>query len=110
MNHFYKVLVFVLFLTSGITPSLKAQNGVALVLCGGGAKGFAHIGVLKVLDSLHVPVDYIGGTSIGAIIGSLYALGYSGKEIEQMVLKTDWNELFSDEADRSLTPFFQKNM
>ena len=76
-----------------------SQKGVALVLCGGGAKGFAHIGVLKVIDSLKIPVDYVGGTSIGAIIGGLYAMGYSGKEIEEMAKQTDWETLFSDDAN-----------
>jgi len=110
MNHFYKIFFIVLFLSSAITPEAKAQNGVALVLCGGGAKGFAHIGVLKILDSLHIPIDYVGGTSIGAIIGSMYSLGYSGDEIEQMALQTNWEAMFSDDADRDLIPFFEKNL
>lgn len=99
------------FLVCILNPhKAQAQHGVALVLCGGGAKGFAHIGVLKVLDSLHIPIDYIGGTSMGAIIGSMYALGYSGKEIEKIARQTNWEELFSDEADRNLIPFYEKNM
>ena len=110
MNHFYKILFLLFVLNIGQIHSVKAQNGVGLVLCGGGAKGFAHIGVLKILDSLHVPVDYVGGTSIGAIIGSLYALGYSGKEIEQMAKETDWENLFSDDANRNLIPFYEKNL
>ncbi len=83
-------------------------KGVALVLSGGVAKGFAHIGVLKVLDSLEIPVEYIGGTSIGAIIGGLYAMGYSGKEIEILVKKVNWNTIFSDTPERNLIPVYEK--
>ena len=58
---------------------------IGLSLSGGGAKGFAHVGVLKVLDSLGVKIDYISGTSMGAIVGGLYASGYSGKDIEKII-------------------------
>jgi NTE family protein len=66
---------------------------IGLSLAGGGAKGFSHVGVLKVLDSLGVKVDYIAGTSMGAIVGGLYASGYSGKEIEKIVMDTDFYSL-----------------
>ncbi|WBX73763.1 patatin-like phospholipase family protein [Tenacibaculum pacificus] len=69
------------------------QPKIGLVLSGGGAKGFAHIGVLKELEKAGVQVDYIGGTSMGAIIGGLYATGYSADQIEQIILKTDFNEI-----------------
>ena len=62
---------------------------VGLSLAGGGAKGFAHVGVLKVIDSLGIKIDYIAGTSMGAIVGGLYASGYSAKEIEQIIKTTD---------------------
>jgi len=61
---------------------------IGLSLSGGGAKGFAHVGVLKVLDSLGVKIDYISGTSMGAIVGGLYASGYSGKDIEKIINNT----------------------
>ncbi|MCB4236143.1 patatin-like phospholipase family protein [Kaistella anthropi] len=70
---------------------------IGLSLAGGGAKGFAHIGVLKVLDSLGVKVDYISGTSMGAIVGGLYASGYTGKEIEKIVLETDFYNIIANE-------------
>ena len=63
---------------------------VGLSLAGGGAKGFAHVGVLKVIDSLGVKIDYISGTSMGAIVGGLYASGYSVKEIEKINKETDF--------------------
>jgi len=110
LKHLYRTFIFCVIIIFGLNQPVKSQNGVALVLCGGGAKGFAHIGVLKILDSLKVPVNYVGGTSIGAIIGSMYALGYSGNEIEKMAKETDWEDLFNDDANRNLTPFFEKNM
>jgi len=82
---------------------------IGLSLSGGGAKGFAHIGVLKVLDSLNVKIDYISGTSMGAIIGGLYATGHSGKEIEKIVMDTDFYEVLKDSSPRNQTSFFNKS-
>jgi NTE family protein len=81
---------------------------IGLVLSGGGARGFAHIGVLKMLDSLGVRVDCIVGTSMGGIIGALYAVGYSGREIEALAGGSDWMEMFTDKPPRSLMPYLQK--
>ena len=64
----------------------------ALLLSGGGARGGAHVGILKALEELDVPVDYIAGTSMGAIIGGLYASGYSAEEIERILIDTDWQK------------------
>ena len=72
---------------------LSHPPGVALVLSGGGMKGFAHIGVLEVLDSAHVPIDLIVGTSIGAVVGGLYAAGYSPKQLEKFAESTDWADV-----------------
>lgn len=88
-----------------IPPNAK----IGLSLAGGGAKGFAHIGTLKVLDSLGVRIDYIAGTSMGAIVGGLYASGYTGKEIEQIVLNTDFYEILANEKNREEVSFFNKN-
>ena len=71
------------------TPSAQAQK-VGLVLSGGGAKGLAHVGVLKQLEANHIPIDYIIGTSMGAIIGAMYSAGYSPREIEQIVLSPEF--------------------
>ena len=81
---------------------------VGLVLSGGGAKGFAHIGVLKVIDSLGLKIDYIAGTSMGAVIGSLYASGYSGKQLEQLFESQDFDALLSDDIPRSSKSFYEK--
>jgi len=73
---------------------------VGLVLSGGGARGLAHVGVLRVLEELHVPVDAIAGTSMGAVVGGLYASGMSVDEIEALVSTLDWREAFQDKPPR----------
>src|SRR2546426_6493546 len=73
----------------------RARFGLAL--SGGGARGMAHIGVLKVLEELHVPIDVIAGTSIGAIVGGLYASGMSPDEIAQEMDRVDWAALFDED-------------
>ena len=78
------------------TPSPRPRIGLAL--SGGGARGLAHIGLLKALDSAGVRVDYVTGTSMGAVVGSLYAAGYSGAEIERVAQRLDWNALLTNAA------------
>ncbi len=81
---------------------------IGLVLGGGGAKGLAHIPVLKQLDELSIPIDYIAGTSAGGIIGALYALGYSGAELERVAAAIHWEDIFVDRPPRSMLPFFER--
>ncbi|MFQ5937186.1 MAG: patatin-like phospholipase family protein [Acidiferrobacterales bacterium] len=101
--------VVVLFLASAgfCIDSAMAQDKTAstrpkvgLVLGGGGARGAAHVGVLKTLEKMNVPVDYIAGTSMGAIIGGLYASGRSPEEIEELLATTDWDRIISDDVPR----------
>lgn len=80
------------------------QAKTCLVLSGGGARGLAHIGVLKVLERERVPVDCIVGTSMGAVIGSLYASGLEAQEIEQAMAAIDWAAVMQDQSDRSDRP------
>lgn len=87
---------------------MSEDKKIGLVLSGGGAKGFAHIGVLKVLDSLGVKPDYIAGTSMGAIVGSLYASGYSGKELDSIFEITDFDAVINDLIPRSSLSFFER--
>lgn len=109
--------IILLFLFMTVVWNAQIKDGftipknpkVGLSLSGGGAKGFAHIGVLKVLDSLGVKVDYISGTSMGAIVGGLYASGYTGKEIEKIVMDTDFYSLIANEKTRQETSFFNKS-
>ena len=79
----------------------QKQPKVGLVLSGGGAKGFAHIAVLKEIDKAGIHLDYIGGTSMGAIIGGMYAAGYSALQIEKIILDTDFQMLIRDKLPRS---------
>ncbi len=78
----------------------EARPKIGLVLSGGGAKGAAHIGVLKVLEENRIPVDYIAGTSIGAYVAGMYALGYSAAEIEKIMLNESWSDGYSDTIPR----------
>ncbi|MDK9699311.1 MAG: patatin-like phospholipase family protein, partial [bacterium] len=73
---------------------------IGLALSGGGVKGFAHVGVLKVLEEAGVDVDIVTGTSMGAIVGGLYAIGYTPAEIETLVVTTDWNRYLDDSPER----------
>lgn len=82
---------------------------IGLVLSGGGAKGFAHIGALKVIDSLGIKIDYVAGTSMGAIIGSLYASGYSGREIDSLFKNVDFDEVISDKLPREAKTFYERD-
>lgn len=103
-----KLLCFLLMLLVAL-PSLTAQwKKVGVVLGGGGAKGVAHIGVLKVLEEAGIPIDYVAGTSMGAIVGGLYAIGYTPAEIDTMVLEQDWTMLLSDRIKRSSLTFPEK--
>ncbi len=86
--------------------SIPAHPRVAVVLSGGGAKGFAHIGVLKVLEDEGIPVDIIVGTSIGSLVGGIYSLGYTASELEDIVHGQDWENILSDDVSRL---FLSKN-
>lgn len=82
------------------TTDMTRPYKVAVVLSGGGAKGFAHIGVLKVLEEEGIPIDIIVGTSIGSLIGGIYSLGYSADEIREIVERQDWENILSDHVPR----------
>ena len=103
-------IIFILLLSSF---SLFAQSQykrpkIGLVLSGGGAKGFAHIGVLKVLEEAGIQIDYIGGTSMGAVIGGLYASGYTATQIDSIFQKTNFDELINDYIPRASKNFYEK--
>lgn len=94
-----------------LRSALNQTPHLSLVLSGGGARGFAHIGVLEVLDSAHIPIDLIVGTSMGAIIGGLYAAGYSAKELTKLAENTNWVDVFnlSDDSHRPERSFGKKD-
>ena len=88
--------------------TLKSRPKIALVLSGGGARGAAHVGVIKVLEEMHIPIDFITGTSMGALIGASYASGTSIKELEDRLASADWNDLFTDISPRADRSFLRK--
>ncbi|MEL7162167.1 MAG: patatin-like phospholipase family protein, partial [Bacteroidota bacterium] len=88
---------------------LNAQDyKVGLVLSGGGARGYAHIGALQVLEEAGVRVDYIGGTSMGSIVGGLYAAGYSANQLEAMLRRTDILAELQDAIGREDRTIYEK--
>lgn len=82
---------------------------MGLVLSGGGAKGLAHIGVLKVIDSLGVKIDYVAGTSMGAIVGGLYASGYSGNQLDSIFQDIDFDKIINDNLPRASKAFYERD-
>ena len=109
MKKLFLILLMCLSITAFSQTDSKDDVKVGLVLSGGGAKGLAHIGVLKTLDSLGVKVDYVAGTSMGSIIGSLYASGYSGKQLDSIFRDIDFDKLISDKIPRSSKTFYEKS-
>ena len=106
---FYWVTLFSLFiLINTVSPKVRAlpkssekdRPKIAVVLSGGGAKGFAHIGALKILEKEGIPIDIIVGTSMGSLIGGIYSLGYTADEIEELVTKQNWEQVLSDNVTR----------
>ena len=89
-------------------PPSAARPRIGLVLSGGGSRGAAHIGVLKVLEELRVPIDAIAGTSMGAVVGGLYASGMSAAEVEQLIGSVDWQDAFRDRPPRESLNFRRK--
>lgn len=106
-----KILFLIVLVFSSVSFSQERSGDdikVGLVLSGGGAKGFAHIGALKVIEEAGVRVDYIGGTSMGAIIGALYAAGYSATQLDSIFRQTDFRTLIQDNLPRSALTFYEK--
>ena len=90
------------------TVTVCSGPKVGLVLSGGGAKGAAHIGVIKYIEEAGIPIDYIAGTSMGSIVGGMYALGYSADEMLDIISSVDWNRLISNDVDRRKIAFRRK--
>ncbi|QZE13154.1 patatin-like phospholipase family protein [Halosquirtibacter laminarini] len=110
IRHFLLVFILcsVLIPWSVYSQKTEKRPKVGLVLSGGGAKGFAEIGVLKVLEENDIPIDYIAGTSIGAIIGGAYAMGYNATALDSIVRTADWLSLMNDHVNREHFPIFVK--
>lgn len=101
-------LLFLLILLVPLAGFADSQPTTGLVLSGGAARGLAHIGVLKALEEHNVRIDAIAGTSMGAVIGGLYAAGYSVDELEKLALGLDWQQVLSDDPPRQDVPFRRK--
>ncbi|MDO1502383.1 patatin-like phospholipase family protein [Winogradskyella maritima] len=108
---FKLILIAIVLLNVGLSQAqvTTTEPKVGLVLSGGGAKGFAHIGTLKVIDSLGIKVDYIAGTSMGAIIGSLYASGYSAKQLDSLFRTIDFDAVINDQFSRASKSFYERS-
>jgi NTE family protein len=94
--------------TTAAAANPKVRPRICLVLSGGGARGMAHIGVLKVLEQMKIPIDCIAGTSMGAVVGGLYASGMTAVEIESTIRSVDWQEAFRDSPARRDLAFRRK--
>ncbi|EJC7119367.1 patatin-like phospholipase family protein [Vibrio parahaemolyticus] len=106
MSRYFALWVSLFLIATPSVAQVKNEDTptrpkVAVVLAGGGAKGAAHIGVLKALEEMHIPVDIITGTSMGAYVGGLYATGMSADEIDSFIYSVDWNSGYRDRVDRS---------
>ena len=104
----FKFSVYIIFFINLFFLNLLQAQQVGLVLSGGGAKGLAHIGVIRVLEKNHIPIDYITGTSIGAVIGGLYAIGYSPNEMETFVKSNTFEKWSKGKVDEKYIYYFKK--
>jgi NTE family protein len=113
-----RIIISIFILINLFSVQLFSQNvkneqeisrpKVGLVLSGGGAKGFAYIGLLKVLEEVNMPIDYIGGSSMGAITAALYSVGYSPETITQIIREQDWDSFISDVQERKYISYEEK--
>ena len=102
-------VVIAFLMTLSITEIVSAREKTGLVLSGGGARGFAHVAVLEALEANQVQIDYIAGTSMGAVVGALYASGLSAAEVREKLLSVDWNSTLQDVTDRNERSFRNKS-
>lgn len=113
MKRFLPILLL-LCLTSvvvraqGCTDTLSSRPKVGLVLSGGGARGAAHVGVIRLIEEMGIPIDYVAGTSMGAIIGALYSIGYTADEMDSLLMAQDWKQLLSNGVPRTMQPYAQR--
>ena len=109
MKNVFLFTVFLMISMFSFSQEKKAEDlKVGLVLSGGGAKGLAHIGALKIIEESGVRIDYIGGTSMGAIIGALYASGYSASQLDSIFKETNFEKLIQDEIPRQAKSYNEK--
>jgi len=104
------LLPVLLLIVPGMLRGMEESRSpkVGLVLSGGGVRGAAHIGVLKILERERIPIHCIAGTSFGALVGGLHALGYSASELEEIFMQDDWDAFVTDKPDRRLSPMMER--
>ena len=103
-----KLLIWLAISSVCVLTAHASEPKVVLVLSGGGARGVAHIGVIKALEQMRIPIHGIVGTSMGAVVGGLYASGYSPEQMERVVARADWPAIFSDDPERQAFRFRRK--
>lgn len=103
-----KRILYTIFLILLFISKIQAQS-VGLVLSGGGAKGLTHIGIIRALEENNIPIDYVAGTSMGAIIGSLYAMGYSPDDMEELLASDEFKRWYSGKVEEKYIYYFKKN-
>jgi NTE family protein len=104
----FLLLIFPVLLILSECPAQSKRPKIGLTLSGGGAKGLSHIGILKAIDSAGLKIDMVTGTSMGSIMGALYAVGYSGKDIEAIARSIDWGKMFSNRPPLDLINMNEK--
>lgn len=102
-----KIALYILFLF--MTPSILYAQKVGLVMSGGGARGLAHIGVIKTLEENNIPIDYVAGTSMGAIVAALYSMGYTPDEMIDVMKSDDFQRWYTGTMDQDYMYYFKKN-
>ncbi|MBQ5971124.1 MAG: patatin-like phospholipase family protein [Prevotella sp.] len=95
---FFLIFIVALFVATSVSAQTERKK-VAVVLSGGGAKGMAHVGALRVIERAGIPIDIITGTSMGSIVGGLYSIGYDSERLDSIVRRADWALLLSDRAN-----------
>jgi NTE family protein len=103
-----KNLLLLILIFSGWIARAQEDLKIGLVLSGGGAKCLAQVGAIQVIEEAGIEFDYIGGTSMGAIIGAMYSLGFTGKEMEEYLRKVDWDALLANEVPRNRLSYFDR--
>ena len=101
--------IYTLFFLMLLTPSMLFSQKVGLVMSGGGARGLAHVGVIKALEENNIPIDYVAGTSMGAIIAALYAMGYSPDDMTAILTSEDFNTWYTGTMDAKYMFYFRRN-
>jgi len=105
----YIFVLFALLLSGSLHANEVPRGSIGLVLAGGGARGIAHAGVITALEEMHIPVHAIAGTSMGALVGGLYASGMTAPELKEVIFTMDWETAFEDSVDRGELPMRRKN-